>query len=299
MLMKTQFILVLAAPLIFVKSLKIDDVNPRIMPLVNATVTIFWTREASDPSIISLVLSPDNMIGITVAGSTPILEEESSSPMNFTFDGTLEPKQYILYAMDASGGRNPDPISDPVAIAVVSEVPSTSRSENSVTSSESIPSTKTTEPPPTTSTGPSTPNATPAVQTGSAPSASVIAGAVVGSIVLLVLGITTFVCYRRRRRGNQQHSADPMALADLAISPYIDPPDLASKRQRKDHHTETPVPATRESIIVEATLNERDRQREPRIVFHDDSGWRPLGRTSLYSDEEVIIDMPPRYDAAL
>ncbi|KAI3613752.1 hypothetical protein WG66_013653 [Moniliophthora roreri] len=138
-----------------------------------------------------------------------------------------------------------------------------------------------------------------------------IAGAVVGAILFLS-AIVILVWHYRRRLNSRRH----VQLSQSTVVPYTDKPDTITKRRRKGrrysvpedispvqaalHHPDVDIINPNEARNIEAR---NITSREPRFVFHDDSGWRPPQRPLTQPDVEAtstyVIDMPPHYDAAL
>ncbi|KAK7026002.1 hypothetical protein VNI00_015833 [Paramarasmius palmivorus] len=128
------------------------------------------------------------------------------------------------------------------------------------------------------------------------PSASTLGGAISGSLIALLLVVSVLFWYCRRRRSTRDPNRDLFA--------YMEPLDLSLKRRHKARGSGAPV--SRQEIPTEQSSerqvqDETRQRREPRFVIHDDSGWRPNAGLSTPSEtgSTLVIDLPPRYDAAL
>ncbi|ESK83224.1 hypothetical protein Moror_3276 [Moniliophthora roreri MCA 2997] len=147
------------------------------------------------------------------------------------------------------------------------------------------------------------------------PSPGIIAGTAVGTLAISLLVVVGVVIYQRQRQAKERHSI----TAESIISPYPDANKSAIEPERKGRRHDVPPQANpynqREKRTIRQNTSEVQsifpspivngappsrRQRE-RVVYHDDSGWRPHARASSCSDGGTasVVEMPPRYDAAV
>ncbi|ESK83630.1 hypothetical protein Moror_12019 [Moniliophthora roreri MCA 2997] len=155
----------------------------------------------------------------------------------------------------------------------------------------------------------------------SIPLPGIIAGAVLGGIAV-TLFIMIGSCIYRRKSKQKQHQSPP---SESTVSPYPDthvynnsaPTLMERKAYRQECATdeESPVPQARDPVSQahgipgvpddpsQSNGTSNHGQRERRVHYHDDSGWRPAPPRSLsHADGETstrILEMPPRYEAAL
>ncbi|KAK7020244.1 hypothetical protein VNI00_017772 [Paramarasmius palmivorus] len=137
--------------------------------------------------------------------------------------------------------------------------------------------------------------------------AALIAGPVVGVVVLII--VSCVIILRRRARRKKLRS-----MQITTISPFSDPApasDTAGRTQRQpvsqNHYEHAEKPhggdASSPDVVLDGRQQEvpealQESRRELRVRYHDDSGFRPLPPPSDAGDSNVL-DLPPRYDAAI
>ncbi|KAK7027898.1 hypothetical protein VNI00_015114 [Paramarasmius palmivorus] len=137
-----------------------------------------------------------------------------------------------------------------------------------------------------------------------------IVGPVVGVVVLIILVAVGIVILKRRRKRILLPMEPPK------VSPYPNTTSAsngmgAGKGQpvtRTLLELENPTREEASSSIGNDDLpHQEDREqdaeiappmRERRVIYHDDSGWRPSARRSD-AENSSVLEMPPRYDAAI
>ncbi|KAK7037358.1 hypothetical protein VNI00_011108 [Paramarasmius palmivorus] len=315
----------LTIPVVFVtvKGFTFDKVDPTTITVTGQErISISFTRGENDPQRIGFQLdlgSRKPSIGPS-KGTTP-------SPYR-AFFGTLDgPGQFKLRALSFEGvvgsfaewdgfitavAESGDSMSQnnttKVLISTLEVGSSTLAGNNTtirITSEQSISLssifTQTPIPPSFISTSIPSPTSTPTSsdsEPGNEHTAAIVGG-VLGGILFVIIVVALISRYRRR--WSLCYDATGSTI------PYNQP---ASEKRRKRVHETT---QSAEDVGVETSvqvpnheIHEEPRQRpgrDPRIVLHEDSGWRPPPVFQV--DEEtrststVIIDVPPQYDTAL
>ncbi|KAK7024639.1 hypothetical protein VNI00_016143 [Paramarasmius palmivorus] len=112
-------------------------------------------------------------------------------------------------------------------------------------------------------------------------STGIIAGIVIGAASLAALMLAVLILFRRiRRRGNSQD-----VPAESIISPY-------------SHLVSTGTPMAKgHGSPVQVEEEQRENQRERRVLYHNDSGWRPPSQSD--AGISSVLEMPPSYRSAL
>ncbi|ESK83226.1 hypothetical protein Moror_3275 [Moniliophthora roreri MCA 2997] len=173
-------------------------------------------------------------------------------------------------------------------------------------------------------TTPSTTSSTATSPTASAPSnspqsgpktmAGIIVGSTLGGLAAILFVGVSFLIYCRRRTKRRP------TYEELILSPYPETHKTTPSAQRKIHNREEVGDIVRQQSSthleehdarIPGPLNLQpeggsqdelpDHQGRLRVLYHDDSGWRPSRRRSNSHGgaNGSILEMPPQYDAAL
>ncbi|KAK7027884.1 hypothetical protein VNI00_015099 [Paramarasmius palmivorus] len=126
-----------------------------------------------------------------------------------------------------------------------------------------------------------------------------IAGPIAGVVVLITI-VSCVITLRRRARRKKLRS-----IETAFISPFPDTAGQQQPAQNHDEHAEKPHEgdASSPDVVLDGRQQEvsealQEERRERRVRYHDDSGFRPLPPPSDAGDSSVL-DVPPRYDAAI
>ncbi|KAK7024638.1 hypothetical protein VNI00_016142 [Paramarasmius palmivorus] len=129
-------------------------------------------------------------------------------------------------------------------------------------------------------------------------SAGIIAGIVVGAVSLAAFIFTISILFRRIRRSNRGNRQD--VPAETIISPYSHlvpsqtPPPKSHGSPHVGKRDTIPTSVRAANQVDEA---QGEHQRERRVMYHNDSGWRPPSQSD--AGISSVLEMPPSYRSAL
>ncbi|KAK7027902.1 hypothetical protein VNI00_015118 [Paramarasmius palmivorus] len=293
------------------------------MPFVPDTVTVNisavaeWRWIPGDPATFGFLLRRNDQ---DKGGELIAVASSSDSPGQITFtvnEEGLEPNEQPKQIFASTGGFSA--ISDP-------DSPPTSTPTSSTSPLPSMTQTiafehTTANLPPTTNTTSSTqqqlqtpqPSGTgPIIGSNSASKVGRIAGPVVGVVVLIILVAVGFILSRRRKTSLYlRKSAEALPYPNTTSASNVAGEKMrqlkwldrkADTAARISTETESP---SREDVFSSIAGNDAQENTEDsppmrtrRVLYHDDSGWRPSAPRSDAGNSSVL-EMPPRYDAAV
>ncbi|KAK7023539.1 hypothetical protein VNI00_016690 [Paramarasmius palmivorus] len=265
------------------------------------------TQTANTPSITPTTSPADTTTSTPTPAGTSLTRASSETGTNTTNRDGSNPQETVSQPPSQSGSHTQISMengSTGAPVGGVINLPGSSTFASNIERSSGLPNTPTSSSDPT--------NNAQSSQNGGR-----IAGAVVGAAVGVILVVVLIIILRRRRRRKEIHQSKE----EPVISPYPDTTSASNvagekKRALLDQESRLlkadSVPVHEEASSHDAAPNQRTGEvtenenenhpgpveRTRRVMYHDDSGWRPSAHRSD-AGESSVLEMPPRYDSAI